>query len=328
MGLIHFINDADSEAGGAQKILHSLVENLASSEVYGFDFIYKNGLKKRSNIIICFFYFLIYFLLRPDYKVIIHHRAFLPFTLLMPKRKSYFICHNIFPSKNFIFKIKANIKYIAVSDEVKRYILSINNSADVVVINNGIDINEKYCRVSKLNNKKFNISFVGRISYQKGIDLLFEAFLDFHMKYNQTLLNVIGPLGDIDIAKYQNNESIIFHGYHKEPFLLCKSTDLLVVPSRYEGFGLVYYEALGYKHSVLASNLDIFQKNDADVYLSFFEQCNKSDLTKKLESIYLNFINDPESYRSMDNLLDVRHPYKNTFEMTKSYGEVFNEEKF
>nr|WP_275658970.1 glycosyltransferase [Shewanella sp. Isolate11] len=146
------------------------------------------------------------------------------------------------------------------------------------------------------NNSKFKFLFVGRFDEQKGLDLLLQSILKLptgikdscklilvgesvlsqsHSLYCEELINTVSD--DIEIEKLgwvKNSEIDIVY----------KSCDVLIVPSRWEGFGLVVAEALRNNRPVIASNVDSFPQmvvNNETGWI--FESCDLNDLSKKLE---------------------------------------------
>lgn len=100
-----------------------------------------------------------------------------------------------------------------------------------------------------------NLLFVGRFDPQKGVDYLLDAFTectrpDIHL----TLIgdNVIGGLS---VSK-ENSERITFAGWvpHERVGSYYAACDVVIMPSRWEAFGLVAIEAMKYGKPVIVSN--------------------------------------------------------------------------
>ena len=108
----------------------------------------------------------------------------------------------------------------------------------------------------KLPLGKINLLFVGRFDPQKGLDLLLEAFnscqrQDLHL----TIIgdNVVG--GGVKIEK-KNTDRVTFLGWipHDKLASYYSACDVVVMPSRWEAFGLVAIEAMKYGKAVIVSN--------------------------------------------------------------------------
>ena len=102
---------------------------------------------------------------------------------------------------------------------------------------------------------KINLLFVGRFDPQKGVDLLLNAFSqcarsDIHL----TLIgdNVIGGL----FVPKESSARVTFLGWvpHDRVGNYYAACDAVIMPSRWEAFGLVAVEAMKYGKPVLASN--------------------------------------------------------------------------
>lgn len=94
------------------------------------------------------------------------------------------------------------------------------------------------------NNRKLELLYVGALSQRKGIANLFESLEDLHGKVNLTLVGrKIGP-GCHALDKQLKQHKWIPSLPHNEVLDLMKSSDVLIFPSLFEGFGLVITEAM------------------------------------------------------------------------------------
>lgn len=108
-------------------------------------------------------------------------------------------------------------------------------------------------------NDKITIISVGRLSKEKGFDILLKAhkeLLEEKLDYNLIILGE-GPLRKefnnyIKINKIQNNTKLL--GFKKNPYKYMKEADIFVMASRYEGYPLVLCEALVLGLPVIATN--------------------------------------------------------------------------
>jgi len=161
-----------------------------------------------------------------------------------------------------LFKF-SGLKTIAVSNSVKKHLiydLGINREK-IKVVYNGIDLDKFFL---KKNNKTsfgfkkddFLIGILGRISEEKGHFLAVNAFLNLLNKYKNIYLLICGKgrlenklKKFIDENKIQNVKFVDLKG---EDFL--DIIDLLLVPSKKEGFGYSVVEAFAKEVSVVAFN--------------------------------------------------------------------------
>lgn len=291
--LIHLINHSAEELGGAQKVLKFLYDaSKDQSKIISFDYIQNEKKRESSSVAYAFFLFIFELLTKPKSKFIVHHRIFLIPFIIFRKKNAVFVCHSIFPNKNGIFKYISNIRCIAVSNEVKDYLLAMNPKLDISTIPNGVS-GKPSENFEHMDNGVYEIGYVGRLGVEKGIDTLLDAFIIFSSKnrHLNTKLHIVGSgeLESVLLEKIQTakiSDKVTLHGYCKAPFEKMKNMDLLVVPSQYEGFGLVYYEALERQHMILASRLPVFSKKDNDSGVYFFSPNDTHDLANKISECH------------------------------------------
>ena len=90
---------------------------------------------------------------------------------------------------------------------------------------------------------------MGRLSYEKGFDLLLEAFALIAKRQSAWRLQICGE-GELRFQLEQSASTlglagrINFCGFTKQPFEVMRRADLFVVPSRCEGFSNVLVEAM------------------------------------------------------------------------------------
>lgn len=159
------------------------------------------------------------------------------------------------------------------------------NKNKMIMIYNGVE--DKVNRSSlKLNwdGNKINLLFVGRLDRQKGLDL----FLDVYekMKLKNIHLYVIGT-SILDNNLPKNTEYVTYLGWvdSKDIDEYYQACDAVIMPSRWEGFGLVAVEAMRNSKPIIASNrgaLPELIKNTINGYIFDIE---KDDI---LEEILLN----------------------------------------
>ncbi len=92
------------------------------------------------------------------------------------------------------------------------------------------------------------IAAVGRLEYQKGMDILLEAYARSGTRRTHRLL-ILGQGSERDNLEQQARRlgiasRLTLHPFSKEPWSVCSTADLFVLPSRWEGFGNVVVEAM------------------------------------------------------------------------------------
>ena len=136
------------------------------------------------------------------------------------------------------------------------------------------------------------LGFVGRLSKDKGIDILFEAFNILVKKYPFLRLVLAGPLSkenkfsELSAHQLYYDERVFYLGKMINVTPVYGIIDILVLPSLREGFGNVLIEAAAMEIPVVASEIPGCKdavKNNINGYL--FEKGNVSELCNYLEKL-------------------------------------------
>lgn len=102
---------------------------------------------------------------------------------------------------------------------------------------------------------------VGRMAEQKGHDRLINSFIEVHKHYPNTRLVIVAPHGNLRrqtigwIRDSGCSDSIYLLGGMDNPYSLMKMVDAFVFTSRFEGLGLVVFEALALDMDVITVDL-------------------------------------------------------------------------
>ena len=100
---------------------------------------------------------------------------------------------------------------------------------------------------------------IGRLSYEKGYDLLLEAVKDIWKEYPEWHLDIFGEGKMYDylsekIRVYRLEKNVFLKGYTSDVVTEYLSSSVYVMPSRYEGFGMVLTEAMSCGLPVVSFN--------------------------------------------------------------------------
>ena len=193
-------------------------------------------------------------------------------------------------------KFASNVSVIAlhqVDSEIKnnlRYRITYNSLAKLIVVNSfstkntllksapwlmdekikvvyhGID-SEKYTERNTtdlrsqlgLSQADLIIGFVGRLSVQKGIKYMLDAFRLIAEKYKNVHLVIAGS-GELEgmikevVTKFNLENRIHLLGFRKDIPNLMMTFDIFLLPSLWEGFGIVLIEAMAAGKPVVATS--------------------------------------------------------------------------
>ena len=190
--------------------------------------------------------------------------------------------HDPFPLPYFknIFKksaLKKTNKIITVSENNRKILSHIypKHKSKVHVIKNGIDIEWWQSQSLRFTNKERNevkeklfwakhdtfiISTVAELHERKGIDFLITAISNVSKKYPNIKLILTGDGPDRDKSeklakKLKLEKHITFLGKQKKIPQILKSSDLFILPSKREAFGLVNAEAMINSLAIIATKV-------------------------------------------------------------------------
>lgn len=134
----------------------------------------------------------------------------------------------------------------------------------------------------------FKIVSVGRLSPEKGFDLLIKAVAELAPKYPQLKLYILGdgPLKGtlkslVEQLGIQNH--VYFLGQRRNPFFIVKRADVFALTSHYEGQSMVILEALTVGTNVLASDIVANRYVLEDEKYGMLVEKNEVDIAKGLE---------------------------------------------
>ncbi|MFB6225759.1 MAG: glycosyltransferase [Candidatus Paceibacteria bacterium] len=152
-------------------------------------------------------------------------------------------------------------KYTAPSIAVKKYMqLSYGvDESQIEVISHGIELEELLRTEPFIYHLPLRFLIMGRLDVQKGVDRALKAFAG--LRDDQWNLDIIGEGSEFSNIKQQIDEYNLWDKTSiwdptKDVVAEYNSHDVVVVPSRWEGFGLVALEAMTAGKVVIASDVD------------------------------------------------------------------------
>lgn len=186
----------------------------------------------------------------------------------------------------------------------------VNNSAEFEeskkrVIFLGTDFKIDKGRGGGFNKESVEIVCVGRFQRIKGQDLLIDALKELSKTVSGRI--TVRFVGDVNantpedlefknelLEKAQRagseNLSILFEGFRSDVEKYMGAADLVVIPSRYESFGMVAIEALACGKPIVAPDIGgIRDIVDSEKVGLLFEAGNVADLKKKIEYAICNY---------------------------------------
>lgn len=226
--------------------------------------------------------------------------------------------------KNIIGKkiarlMKVPEKIIMISDyeaESLRKTLYPKKIKNLIIIKNGaIDDLKKY---KEIKSKPNSFCYVGRITNEKGIGELLDAFRIVHTKKQEVKLELYGD--GMHLQKYKKlaatDKNIIFHGYVKNTLENLAKSDIFILPSHKEGLSLALAEAAMMEKTIIATNVggcsEIIINGKTGLLIP-------AQNTKKMAEAMLRVIENRELAHKLAK--NVRKHYENNFNFEKNIKE-------
>ena len=195
-----------------------------------------------------------------------------------------------------------NRQIVTVSEGVKDDLIKYAKirPASIQTIYNPFHFNKLKHLSSKPTNSNLNkdllpksyIIHVGTFTIRaKRQDLLIKAFALSKLKCKLVLLGTGRDEKEIRalINEYSLNDRVVIAGFHANPYPWIKNARLLVVTSRYEGFGNVLIEAMSLGTPVISTNCG----GPSEILINKMRDClvpngDSKKLAKKMHSFYSN----------------------------------------
>lgn len=163
--------------------------------------------------------------------------------------------------------VKTSDAYIATTDSLKKNILAHTGlNRDIRVIPNVIDEHFSY---SERKDESFTFLAVSRLTYDKRLDLLIDAFIKAFDKNEDVKLRIGGQGPELEslvtkVNQSGRNSQITFLGQLSRIEVVdeLKKCSCFALPSRHETFGIVWREALCVGRPVITTDHGGFSNSD------------------------------------------------------------------
>ena len=144
------------------------------------------------------------------------------------------------------------------------------NKGEIFILHNAIDsekfqfdpIKRERIKLELKSQDKLVIGHVGRFERQKNHEFLIKVFAEYQKQRNDSVLVLIGDGSlrkkvEMQVRNLGLEESVLFLGQRDDVADLYQGMDLFILPSRYEGVGVVLLEAQLAGLPCIASDLSL-----------------------------------------------------------------------
>ena len=244
------------------------------------------------------------------------------------KKKIFLIIEKILAiTTNMIINISQNEYETALKNKIapQKKMCIIENGIDFTKFKNNDKYREETRKEYNIKNNEILIGVVGRLSEQKDPITSIKAFKKIHDKYKKTKIMFVGD-GELKekVIEYtrQNNieNDIIITDWVSNVEKYIPAFDIAILPSKWEGFGLVLIEYMACDKPIIASNVGGIPNiitNNENGYL--IEPTNIDQLAEKIEKIINNkeirqkFIEKNKEYRKKYDIKNVIRKHEDLF---------------
>lgn len=180
--------------------------------------------------------------------------------LVHPKLIHVYTAHNVFKDKLplYGFALK-NAKSVAVGEAVNKNLKEDVGITDSRVIYNGVVLKETDDQVDEIiSYGGIKLGCIARLSEQKGLTYLLDAMSLLTVKDIRLFIVGDGELRnelEKKVKELHLQNSVTFLGYRKDIAECINSFDFCVLPSVFEGFGLVAIEAFMNSKTLVATDI-------------------------------------------------------------------------
>ena len=180
--------------------------------------------------------------------------------LVHPKLIHVYTAHNVFKDKLPLYRFAlGNAKSVAVGEAVNKNLKEDVGITDSRVIYNGVVLKETDDQVDEIiSYSGIKLGCIARLSEQKGLTYLLDAMSLLTVKDIRLFIVGDGELRnelENKVKELDLQDSVTFLGYRKDIVECINSFDFCVLPSVFEGFGLVAIEAFMNSKTLVATDI-------------------------------------------------------------------------
>ena len=210
---------------------------------------------------------------------------------------------------NFFLKNADGI--LAVGKEAKSFYSKFNNN----VINFPYSIKVNHFRKKFFKKKKINFLYVGQMIERKNILNLIEAFKLITSENITLILVGDGQQKNIIKSKIKDDKRIKIRDFKNDKILksFFMHSDIFVLPSKYDGWGVVITEAMSYNNSIITTSTSGVSKD-----------LIKNNFNGKIVNPSIKSIKEGMIYYIKNKKLIKKHGNKNKKIISKSKSNTIN----
>lgn len=214
---------------------------------------------------------------------------------------------------NFLSDFNSNVSHEAVQSFIDKRAFTAKN---LTTIYNGIDLTRFTYQVRKDKHSKLSLLSIGRLNEQKDYPNLLNALSLVVQQCTNIHLNIVGE-GELRsvieslIEQLQLSEYVTLLGRRDDVPALIQQADFFILPSKYEGFGLVVAEAMACGTFVIATDCGGVKEVMGGTGLLVPPQDSSA-----LAEVIISAMQMTEDKRLENNQLALRHVQQN-FDLNK-----------
>lgn len=215
------------------------------------------------------------------------------------------------------------ISQAVASDMQHRYYLPVNKCQ--LIIPNGLDLKKFTYQENKKNTGNIKVGAIGRLHPQKGFDLMIKAWQKLTPNNAQLTIAGDGPeknnlIKQITKAELTNSIKLLGDISHVNSFY--DSLDLLLIPSRWEGLGIVALEAGARGVPIVASDADGLKEILTPERAWIFKTGDENDLANKLKEA-LNSLNTENTIKKQRSLRQYIEDNFDIIKVVQNYTQLY-----